>query len=635
MGNSAFLNLEPGTRALLAGQEVEIRHVLDLETLLVFDPKSAETKQVKVSQISPLTPLDDKAALADVSQISERRMEVAEERYQAIAPLVDRPERSRSEVEARAEEVGVHPATLYRWLSDYEGNGLKSALAPSETTGGRGKSRLDEAVEKIIQATIKDTYKTTQKQSVAKTVKQVRKRCKNANLPPPAANTVRSRIQAISPQELVRSREGARAAKERFAPAPGHFPHALKPLAVAEIDHTPVDAMIVDEEERLPINRPWLTVAIDVFSRMILGFYVTLDPPSASSTGLCLIRCFLPKEEWLARKGVDVEWPVWGVVETIHADNDRGFRGLMLQRACRDYGCNLEWRPVKTPEYGGHIESLCGTLNEKIHGLRGTTFSNPKQKGRYRSDKKAVYTLSELEAQIIRLINEYHHEDHSALDTTPIKRYEEGIFHGFNGVPPRGLPPRVSDEDRLRLNFTPCKYRSVQRYGIVIDGVQYYADVLRPWINARDPKNPNKKRKFLIRRDPRNISVVWFLDPDLDQYFAIPYRNLANPAISIWELREARLRLKEQKRDASDEQEIFRMVDEIRHHEEQAVKKTRAARARRNKERRRHHGKAKLPATPKPSGFKPEDENEVAPDFSATFPEEIESFDDLEGHKNG
>lgn len=37
-----------------------------------------------------------------------------------------------------------------------------------------------------------------------------------------------------------------------------------------------------------------------------------------------------------------------------------------------------EWRPVAKPRYGAHIERLLGTLNEEIHGLAGTTFSNPK-----------------------------------------------------------------------------------------------------------------------------------------------------------------------------------------------------------------------------------------------------------------
>jgi len=49
-----------------------------------------------------------------------------------------------------------------------------------------------------------------------------------------------------------------------------------------------VDVIVVDERRRLPIGRPYLTVAIDVFSRCIVGMVVTLEAPSALSVGLCL-----------------------------------------------------------------------------------------------------------------------------------------------------------------------------------------------------------------------------------------------------------------------------------------------------------------------------------------------------------
>lgn len=35
-----------------------------------------------------------------------------------------------------------------------------------------------------------------------------------------------------------------------------HFPGAEYPLAVAQIDHTPMDVIVVDEEHRQPIQRP-------------------------------------------------------------------------------------------------------------------------------------------------------------------------------------------------------------------------------------------------------------------------------------------------------------------------------------------------------------------------------------------
>jgi putative transposase len=55
------------------------------------------------------------------------------------------------------------------------------------------------------------------------------------------------------------------------------------PLDLMQIDHTLVDVIIVDEEDRLPIGRPWLTLAIDIASRAVAGFTVSLDPPSTVS----------------------------------------------------------------------------------------------------------------------------------------------------------------------------------------------------------------------------------------------------------------------------------------------------------------------------------------------------------------
>jgi transposase InsO family protein len=44
----------------------------------------------------------------------------------------------------------------------------------------------------------------------------------------------------------------------------------IQELANGMIDHTLVDVVIVDEGDRLPIGRPWLTLAIDVASRAVL-----------------------------------------------------------------------------------------------------------------------------------------------------------------------------------------------------------------------------------------------------------------------------------------------------------------------------------------------------------------------------
>ena len=53
---------------------------------------------------------------------------------------------------------------------------------------------------------------------------------------------------------------------------------------MVRIDHTVVDVMVVDDHERRPIGRPYLTIAIDVFSRAVLGFAAGLALDQAHGT---------------------------------------------------------------------------------------------------------------------------------------------------------------------------------------------------------------------------------------------------------------------------------------------------------------------------------------------------------------
>jgi putative transposase len=47
------------------------------------------------------------------------------------------------------------------------------------------------------------------------------------------------------------------------------------------------------------MGRPWITVAFDIATRVVLGFALRLEPPSATSVGLALAMACLPKDQWL------------------------------------------------------------------------------------------------------------------------------------------------------------------------------------------------------------------------------------------------------------------------------------------------------------------------------------------------
>jgi putative transposase len=56
---------------------------------------------------------------------------------------------------------------------------------------------------------------------------------------------------------------------------------ATQALELVQIDHTLADVIIVDSHHRRSIGRPWLSLAIDVATRSVLGFHVGLEAPSA------------------------------------------------------------------------------------------------------------------------------------------------------------------------------------------------------------------------------------------------------------------------------------------------------------------------------------------------------------------
>ena len=618
------LRIEPGAWVTIEGRRFCIRQVLDLETVLVGHTETGETQYAKINdlQASESPPeTQTETAVTELADIEDEDWHRVRDRFAAIQPLLDDPDCTREKVRARAESVGRHPATLYRWLHDYRHGGRLSTLVPAKRGIRRGHSLLDPEVETILTATLDEFYLSGQKRSAQHTYNEVARRCHNAGIKRPHPNTVRNRIKALSDKEKLRRREGGKAVRDKYAPIQGVFPGAKWPLAVVQIDHTPVDLILVDDVHRRPVGRPWVTLAIDVFSRMVTGFSVSFDPPGALAVGLCLAHAILPKDTWLARHEINTPWPVWGIMDTVHADNAKEFRGSMLHKACEEYRIDLHWRPVARPHFGGHIERLLGTLNHEIHTLPGSTFSNPVARGTYDSEQHAAMTLSEFERWLSILIVEiYHQRLHSELDMTPLQKYEAGIF-GTDERPGRGLPQRLLDETELRLTFMPYAERTVQPHGLVIDEIQYYDDVLKPWIHSTDPHETTgkRKRKFIVRRDPRDISRVYFYDPELKRYFEIPYRNTVHPPISVWELREVRRTLKEEGRKSVNEDLIFDAYNRLRVLEAEAVHETK--KARRAAQRRRGHAHVDRP---RPESWT------LGPHQRLARAEEIQPFDEIE-----
>jgi putative transposase len=218
--------------------------------------------------------------------------------------------------------------------------------------------------------------------------------------------------------------------------------------------------------------------------------------------------------------------------------------------------------------------------------LPGTTFSNPDQRGEYASDKMATLTLRELERWLALAVGTYHCSVHGGLLQPPTARWAEAVALV-------GVPGVVTRPAAFLVDFLPVIRRTLTRTGFVIDHIHYYADALKPWIARRD-----RFPAFLIRRDPRDISRIWVLEPESQHYLEIPYRTLSHPAVTLWEQRQALARLRQLGREQVDESALFRMIGQMREIVTTAQKATR--KARRDADRRQHLKASASPGKPVP-----------------------------------
>lgn len=571
------LEIREGNKVYKLNNEYVITSIIDFNYVFAKSTSTFETERIAIKDLAS-KPLDMQKinVCEDLSLIPKKKLDEARKRYEAIKPLIGL--NSRKEIEKRAKELQVSPTTLYNWLRDYNSTGQLSSLVQTKIKGGKGQSRLTNEQDEIIDIVLKEYYLTNLKPTVSRTYEEVVIRCKNAKIKPPSQVTVRRRVNSLSEKLVLKKRIGKNEA-EKLEINKKEYPDGLYPLHILQIDHTKVDIILVDDEYRQELGRPWITVAIDVYSRMVAGFYISFEAPGYFGTGQALYNAIVPKDEIKEKYQFTSDWNVWGIPKALHMDNAKEFRGIDLQHTCEEYGIDIIWRPVARPRYGAHIERLLGTLNDYIHVLEATTFGDISERKNYNSEKKANMTLNEFEKWLTRLIADVYHKNiHSQLEMSPIQKYRDGIM-GTPSQPPKGLPKIVEDKQLLQINLLPKFERTIQKYGIQLDTIYYYSEVLNVWIESFEMIRGKKiKRKFIVRRDPRDISKIWFYNPDSKKYYLLPYRNSRLPKTSIWEFTTAQKYLKKQKNIEYDENEIFEALIKLREIAQEAKNKTKSHR---------------------------------------------------------
>jgi putative transposase len=440
----------------------------------------------------------------------------ARRRWQIIQPLAVKKRTSLSEVKAAADKIGISVAQTYKLISAGRAQSVAKVLEARKPGFPKGESRLHPRVDTLIEEHIRKDYLTREQPSIQVLYEIIWKECREQGLPVPSKKAVSSRVHRVSPKKQTRARRGFKEVRERHVMANAGL-RASAPLDIVEIDHHKADVLIVGDAGRQLIGRAYLTVVLDVFSRCIVGFSLSLKANAANSLAAALVQAFSPKEPWCKRHKIKMDWPVFGIPKRIHVDLGADFISEAFRDGCEKYGIQLTYRERGKPHQSGLVERMFGTLSKRIKRLPGTTFSNPMERGSYNSEKRAALTLEELRTYLAHEIDLYHHREHKSLHTTPLYKWKQGIEQ--NG------PPVFPDEDfeAIIIDFFPFKWRKIRREGIEIFGEKYFHKSLTDYL----------EQELSIKYDPEDIGTIFVELPGPEScYLPIERPDLKHLSIS-------------------------------------------------------------------------------------------------------
>lgn len=381
--------------------------------------------------------------------------------------------------------------------------------------------RKDPKYIPIIKEIIEKEYLTVHRKSIAEMIKLIEIQCLAKNFEPLKEITLYKMFERISPKVIERMRYGTKH-KNKYEEVERGFANneALYPLHLVEIDHTKMDIEVIDEKSGFVKGRPWITLGIDVYSRMVWCMYVSFEPPSANRVRKAIQHGVLFKNT-KELYGTVNDWEIYGIPTNIQFDNGSEFNNYAIKRLVNDtLMSNIRFRPVGTPRYGGTIERLFGTINSQVlHNLKGTTKSNIFQKGEYDSTGEAVLTLENLKFILTKYITDiYHFQKHKGLPldcNSPIARFHEGLKK-------RGFPEFIEseDEDYFKISLLPTVLKPYTKDGVRLENVLYRANNLSNLIERREVK-------YIVKFDIDDISFIYIKPSDEDSFVRV---NAVSPS---------------------------------------------------------------------------------------------------------
>lgn len=414
--------------------------------------------------------------------------------------------------EYRRKGMRVSLKSLYRWVKEYEEKGEEAFV--SRRGGEKGVRSFDEEALKYGIG----LYLDKRKFSIKDCYEMMCERAKEKGWRVGSYKSFARILKEIPEKVKVLAREGEKVYRAEYLPKVRRRTDDLEVNEIWVMDHTPLNIMVYEKGK---VIRPWITVAMDLRTRMIAGFAV-VRYPSGDSIALALRHGMLKKKPpRILKVEGEFYWPIYGVPRELYLDNGKDFRARRFWGDGEErYRVEVEKKVVKglkvigieprfaTPYWSwskGWIERFFRTLKGYVQTLPGGWRNRKNMSEQDRSrvkeaiDKGELLKIGELWEMIgIWIAYRYHFTGHRGLPKrngqylSPIEYFEE--------IKEReGVEFRVVSERALDFLLMKTAKKKVFKDGIHLNGFIYQSLELAGYIG----------QKVDVYWDPLDVSEVY------------------------------------------------------------------------------------------------------------------------------
>lgn len=289
--------------------------------------------------------------------------------------------------------------------------------------------------------------------------------------------------------------------------------------AIYLIDSTVMDLYVISTFSNDIIGRPILFNVIDVYSHMIVGFYLGLEQNSWTGAMIALSNATMNKVEFCSKYGIkitDSEWPVSDCIpQAILAD-----RGEMEGKNVENLISGLGIKISNTPSYRAELKAVVEKYFDIIHttikphvpGFVGGDFLMRGGKDYRLQAELTIPQLTKILIKCVLFFNNHHWMENYKREEMMIEDDVQPIpLEIWNwGINNKAGKLRNINQDIVKLNLMPRDKGTVTGRGIRFKGIFYGSNMALKQKWFEKAKNEGSW-KVDVSYDPQNMDYIYFI----------------------------------------------------------------------------------------------------------------------------